>query len=87
MYGHQSFTDKYRTLNSAKKTQPLTKINRNLSIISEVVRFKKDTKIQKSAIKYSTYTKNLTSITAIKSMPWSLTVARQVKKYPTFYEI
>jgi hypothetical protein len=54
LYGHQSFTDKYRTLNSAKKTQPLTKINRNLSIISEVVRFKKDTKIQKSAIKYST---------------------------------
>ena len=70
-----------------KKTQPLTKINRNLSIISEVVRVKKDTKIQKSAIKYSTYAQNLTSINSTKSIPWTLTVARQVKKYPTFYEI
>jgi len=48
LYGTQNFTGEYRTLNSAKKTK---------TIISEVVRVKTDTKINKSALKYSTNAK------------------------------
>jgi hypothetical protein len=47
LHGPQSFTGKYRTLNSAKKTK---------TIISEVVMIKTDTKIHKSAMNYSTWT-------------------------------
>jgi hypothetical protein len=47
LYGPQNFTGKYRTLNSVKKTKT----------INSEVRVKTDTKINKSAIKYSTNAK------------------------------